>query len=210
LALNDIGDGGLMHSYALTLTADGKSAFFAATDKYAFGVGILKLTRTGPKEPWSRPIYLKVTNANGEATVGREPWINTDGTRLYFAANADGKESLFQAPLAAGAFGPAKLIGFEAQDRAPVLSRDEKRIYFGSSRPHPGGISGATVLVYTATRSGVDEPFGPVDFVTELNEGAMEMTPTWLSVDGCTIVLSGRYPDATTQADVYVATKPAP
>jgi hypothetical protein len=151
---------------------------------------------------------VSVTDPAGQPAAPVSPWINEDATRLYFEGNS-GTPKLYQAPFNGVGYGPAEAIGFDADDRGPVLSRDEMRIYFGSARPHPGGASGATFLVYTSTRSSIDAPFGPPQFVTELNEGAAEMRPSWLSADACTILLFGRLEGGTNDTDVFVATKPA-
>ncbi|MBX3222086.1 MAG: hypothetical protein KF795_16330 [Labilithrix sp.] len=201
LAVNDIGDGGLMHSSALSLTADDKSAFFERTDRFNLNRGISKLTRTAPAGTWSSPLGVTVTDPAGQPAAPTGPWINADGSRLYFA-QANG--TVYQAAFNGTGYGPAKALGFGANDMNPVLSRDEKRIYFASSRPHPAPHSG--VLVYTSTRASVEGDFAPPEFVAELNEGFNDLRPSWVSVDGCTLVLSGR--TAMPGVDVYVASKP--
>lgn len=207
LPFNDIGDGGKMNASSFTFTRDSKSGFFLGYDAFGFYAGARKVTRLGPNGVWSPATRLTVKGPAGETPQIRSLQVNEDGSRLYYSAVGSGNEGIFQAPLSVDGFGPSRLIGFTAYDMSPVLSRDELRIYFGSSRPHPGGVEGIA-LVYTARRTAVDAEFGPVEFVVELNDGAQEMIPTWLSDDGCTMLLSGR-PTGQNQNDVYVATRTA-
>lgn len=204
LAFNDIGDGGKMHATSFSVTEDGKSGFLVGHDSANFSVGIRKVVRLAPHDPWSIPTPMTLTHEDSQPARPYSMFVNADATRLYYSANGVGGHFLFQADLVSGAYGPARLLGFDADERSPVLSRDELRIFFASSRVHPGGASGA--LVYTATRLGVDGGFGPIEFVAELNEGATEMIPSWLSADGCTMLLSGRI-ETDTYTDVFIATR---
>lgn len=204
MAFNDIGDGGKMNASAFSMTEDSKNAFLIGRDQYNFFVGIRKVTRLGPNQPWSYPAPVTLKDPGGAAAQPFSLFVNADGTRLYYSASSGGKELIFQANFAAGVYGPARVLGFDAIDRSPVLSHDELRIFFSTARPHPGGSMGT--LVYTATRTGIDGDFGPIDFVAELNDGADEMNPTWLSGDGCTMLLAGRLTGEST-TDVFIATR---
>lgn len=204
LAFNDIGDGGKMNATSFSMTEDSKNGFLIGRDGSNFSVGIRKVTRLGPNQPWSIPMPVTLKDPAGQVAQPSSMFVSADGSRLYYSASSGGKQLVYQAALAAGAYGPARLLGFDANERSPVLSRDERQIFFGSARAHPGGATGT--LVYTATRLDVDGDFGPIDFVAELNEGADEMTPTWLSVDGCTMLLSGRL-TGESQTDVFIATR---
>lgn len=205
LAFNDIGDGGKMNASSFSMTEDGKAGFLVGRDGYSFFAGVRTVTRSGPNAPWSIPMTVTLKGPDGQAAQPLSLFVNADGKRLYYSANSGGKELLYQATLTGGTYGDARLLGFDARERSPVLSHDELRIFFGSARPHPGGVTGTT-LVYTAARADVDGDFGPIEFVAELNEGAQEMTPSWLSADGCTMLLSGRLPNETS-TDVFIATR---
>jgi hypothetical protein len=205
LALNDIGDGATMHSRALSLTTDNKTAFFARTDQFNLNQGISKITRTGPLATWATPIHLVVKGPDGNPTSAQAPWINGDGTRLYYYSTSPASR-VYEAPLQAGSYGPSKMIAFEADDRYPVLSADELTIFVASARPHP--VPGGGLRIYTAKRQALTESFSLPDYVTELNDGFDEVNPSWLSPNGCTMLLWGQKTGTATR-DVFIAKKPA-
>jgi hypothetical protein len=59
-------------------------------------------------------------------------------------------------------------------ERAPVISGDERTIYF-ATQPDD---------IFVATRADLQSPFGAATYVPDVNT-AMPEAPTWLSSDGC-------------------------
>jgi hypothetical protein len=179
---------------------------YRRTDQFNLGAGLSQLTRTGPLTEWSRPQPVNVKGPNGQTTDIDTPWINSDGTRLYFSFYG-AEPGVHEARLQAGAFGPSRLIGFGVgTNRAPVLSFDELRVYFASAQARPGG-QPSVELVYTAFRKSIEEPFGQPDFVNALNDGMYRLLPSWLSADGCTMLLWGEETDASHE-EIYITHKP--
>ena len=150
-----------------------------------------------------------MTESDGTPSYAHYPWVSADGKRLYFIAN--GTARLHVASFGANGFGPSTLLGFDGKTvQYPVLSGDELTLYFGGSGPHPGGAPQASILVYKSTRASLTDPFAPPELVVELAEEASEMSPTWLSPDGCKMLLAGRMADGGTSVDLFTAEKPKP
>lgn len=86
-------------------------------------------------------------------------------------------------------------------ESSPVVTADERTIYFSSMR------AGTQLRdVFVADRALPSEAFGVPRRVAELSTDTND-EPSWLSADGCRIVIaSGGTSDA--RADIYLATRP--
>ena len=159
-------------------------------------------------------LYLaqRATTAQPFTLVGGLPTIDTasdenqpflTATSLYFVSNRDGDSDIYRAPrMGTTAFGTpvrvddVSVVGANESD--PVLSFDERTLYFGSNR-NTGDID-----IYEATRATTAEPFGGVRRVSELSSTTTD-GPSWLSQDNCRLYMSSSILGT---PDVYVATKP--
>lgn len=92
-----------------------------------------------------------------------------------------------------------------ASELAPVLSEDELRIYFASDRPAVG--TRGRLDVWTASRATRDDAWSDIKLVEELNTTDTEV-PTWLSPDGCRLLVMSDRRSGPESNDVYLATKP--
>jgi hypothetical protein len=87
-------------------------------------------------------------------------------------------------------------------EQNPVLTPDELQIYFASDRPGSSGVD-----VWTATRKRREDGFDSPTLVTELSSNGDDY-PTWISPDGCRILLRSNRADAqgkSTNHDIYVS-----
>jgi len=133
-----------------------------------------------------------------------QPFLRADGAEIYFASNRAGDYDLYRSTVTAGVYTPpapvAELNTSGFDDGDPVVSADDKTVFFSSTRPGGAGASD----VWTATRADPGAPFGPAVNVAVLNTAAFE-DPTWLSVDGCRLYLSRQ--DDAGRAHIYVASR---
>jgi hypothetical protein len=147
---------------------------------------------------WTLGDVVTVTGLESGAIVDT-PWLNRDGTRLY--AHTTG----FTAPppreigvatrTTDGVLGPLVPLDIEPASPqiqsylSPVLSEDEKTMYFGGvlfgAQPRTG--PKAPVSIYVTTRTDVSAAFGaPVALAKTLNSmDSIANEPSWLSPDGC-------------------------
>ena len=106
------------------------------------------------------------------------------------------------APPAAGGFAAPLLVvdlSSPAADAYPVVSTDERLVYFASNRG-----DGGTFQIYTSTRATASATWSTPSLVTELASFGNAL-PAWISPDACRLYLSS---DQGGDYDMYVATKP--
>ena len=135
-----------------------------------------------------------------------EPFVTADGLRLVYRSDNGSTGTLLEAARAdrASTFkvvGPlfANLPG----DRQPTLSSDGLELFFQSDER--GGAGGFDL--FTTRRPTVDQPFGPIEPVTELASPKDEAIPR-LSADGSMLYLAYATLSAGgTNADLMVATR---
>jgi hypothetical protein len=143
-------------------------------------------------------------NSATESTYG--PWISSDGARLYFERS----HVLYLSTIAAGQFGaPAAVSELNAGGTVlfPVLTDDERTIYFGSERQAPSDTGpSAAFRIWTSRRAGGNAPWGAPSYVSEVNNGD-SIVPTDVSPDGC--ILYVVHNDGQSHGRVEQAVKPA-
>jgi Tol biopolymer transport system component len=135
--------------------------------------------------------FTTVTKVNDIDTSAdeRDPWINGAGDHLYFASTRvpPGRNHLFVVVAKSGGWNAptnmAVLNEAQADDQSPVLTKDERTIFFASDRAAAGNHD-----IYTSTRTGGDATFDPPIMVSELSTTDDEY-PTWISENGCAMVL---------------------
>jgi hypothetical protein len=170
-----------------SLTADELELFLAsfATQR----TGIVYSTRANRGAPWGTPV--EITLPDGAPRVDM-PFISADGRTLYAAMRVGDSGMLHElrksavSPTAPN-FGPLESIGVDTlfDETRPILSADERTIYFASNRDAgTGGLD-----IWTARRLSKLLHFGTPTNVRELNTTSHER-PGWVSGDGCVIYFS--------------------
>jgi hypothetical protein len=128
--------------------------------------------------------------------------VSGDGT-LYVHSDMDGNYDIYSAELlSSGSYGtllPVDSINSPQGEGEAIVSADGLTIYLSSSRPPTPGI-------HRASRDTTSDDFGTPEPVTDIDPA---FWPTWLSADGCMILL-GRtdHPAGRGGPDLFVATKP--
>ncbi|HEX3757646.1 MAG TPA: hypothetical protein VHW23_03030 [Kofleriaceae bacterium] len=134
-----------------------------------------------PGGPFGPPVPLPLSDGTSSVL---EPYVTSDA--IFFASRSDdGSASLFTAPGRGTAYAPPRrletletLLGPTAYEN-PVVTSDELTIYFGAP---PDNASQADI--WTASRTGSNQPFGPPRPVAELNSISADR-PMWISEDRC-------------------------
>lgn len=151
--------------------------------------------------------FTKVTELLGPGDDA-EPTLVPDGSAVYFATwrGADTSWSIWSAARkSSGEFEAPRPVA--AVNRAgshevcPVISSDDRTLYFASDRP--GGYGSWDIWV--TTRASKLDSFGEPVVVSELSSATHDV-PAWLSPDGCEMILSS-YRGGTSY-DVYSAKRP--
>jgi Tol biopolymer transport system component len=146
---------------------------------------IWSASRTGPSTGFDIPTPVEGANTDSN---DREPWITPTGERLYFSSDRSGSPGLYVGTRArAGTISAVTMIAelsTPTNAEAPVLTADERTIFFSSSRQ--GGASGQDI--WTAHRASVPGAFDAPMLVAVLNT-ADDDYPTWISEDGCEIIV---------------------
>jgi hypothetical protein len=198
------------------LSGDGLSLYFHSTRPGGFGGFDLWVSqRATPADPWGTPVNLGPTmNSPVEDSL---PAFSADGHWMFFTSarpggfgaadiygsyRADpGDDFGWQAPVNLGAN-----VNTAQADSGHFYLENEggaPQLYFGSDRP--GGL-GERDLYVSELRA--DESWGPAAWLPELNSSFAETRPTVRS-DGLEILFGRAIAPASTNADVWVATRPA-
>lgn len=139
-----------------------------------------------------------------------DPFITEDGSALYFDSARDGSALHLYVALRQGngPFGaPQALTALNTQtiDGHPVVSHDGLTIYWSSTRTD-GGAQGGTDI-WSATRSSTAGAFANPTRVAELNS-AMNESLSWISSDGCMVLLQSDRTGGQGSQDIYQAVRP--
>jgi len=183
----------------LFVTTDGLRAYFASDRPGGLGgYDIWQASRDASAAPFG----LIAPTANVSSTSSDSTTYYVPGA-LYFASNrGSGGLDIYRAEEQSGGFAAPLLVtelASPASDAFPVVSTDELRIYFASTRGDAGGYQ-----VYTATRAVSSAPWETPTLVTELATAATDVIPSWISPDGCRLYLSD---DASGNYDTYFVSK---
>lgn len=170
--------------YTPTTTGDGLTLVVQRGSSTSASLALTRRAATGATFAPLAPL-----EALGVGTAQQEPWLTPDGSGLYFAALVGGNLlDLFYAPASGDSFGPAVAVAglaTSAEDRTPVVSADERTIYFASDRAGVPGVRS----IWVATRDAPGADFGAPSLVPELSSNSDDY-PTWLSADECRIYLT--------------------
>lgn len=147
----------------------------------------------------SLPDQVMVASVNAGADNFYDPFLSTDGLRLYLAPAVTGAAQQIAvatrtAGQSFGAWAPLPMINSGAGEADPALSPDERVIVFTSGRTVSG--FGKTNLWY-ATRQRATDAFSAPRLIPTVNGDADDGDPM-LSADGCELYFSstrtgGRY-----------------
>lgn len=163
--------------------------------------GIARATRPSVGAPWSVPVAIAGLESPFQDNA---PTLSQDGNTLYWFNDRAGSWRISFAQRNGDAFGPAALLGplDPIEERFPVLTGDERTLYFAARD------AGGTTRVRKATRASKSDAFGAAVAVPELDGAVGESThPTWLSPDGCEMLLLAQRAADGGGFDVYRAVK---
>lgn len=191
------------------ITSDGKTLLY--TYDAPFRYHIYKSTRAnvgvdfpvGAPEPALNP---KIADG-GAGVSGFDMYLLPDDKTLYYSAGEWLHPTLYVSTLSStGWTTPQQLASLNSgtTEQYVAVTPDQLTIYFGSSRETSNP---ALHKIYVATRADVNQPFGNISAVTELNSSnpMVDQGPSWISSDGCTIWVSN---SSTGKLQIYSATKP--
>jgi Tol biopolymer transport system component len=181
LKMNGVSSPTFYDSYP-TFTPDGSYILFGS-DRTALHLWVATKTNGSFEAPTLTQLALA-----GEQRAN-EPYLVGGGQTLYFAATlgtATINWDLYRATGGPPSFSPAiQVAGTVSPDdeQAPVVSADERELFFSSDRHAPNVAD--KLDIYTATRSDPSQAFSmPVQVPAVSQDGGNDW-PVWLSPDGC-------------------------
>jgi hypothetical protein len=193
------------------ISDDGNTLYVTYETFTPMALNIGTALRTGPMTFATAQVIPELQSTN---QFTHEPWISTDGLRLYYATNnvppdMSGYLELVVAERATptSPFGAPKLLGGGVQspmdDTSPGLSKDELEMFFASERT--GGVGGYDI--YRATRSDRTAAFDTIETLPALNS-PMDDTGPELTADGSTLYYNyNTNRNGGANADIWVATR---
>jgi OOP family OmpA-OmpF porin len=193
-----------------SISSDGLTLYFASNRNGATGpeFDLFVTTRISSAADFPAPMEVAMVNS---AATDSTPSLAADGLTLYFTSTRLGVAKIFRASRssASSAFSaPSEIAELSVEDQdadSPVVSADQRSIYFSSSRPGTQGASD----IWTARRSTRADGFGPPEPVAELNTLDKDW-PLWLSPDGCRLYLASDRAGGAGGYDIYVAERSRP
>ena len=136
-----------------------------------------------------------------------DPYILPDGKTVWFDVyTGAGDTEIYRATAGAAGFNTIREkvlgVGSAKVDAYPVVTLDERTLYFASDRADPNALGDYDI--YAATRAVTTDPFDAPKILKVLNSADPEF-PSWLSRDGCVLYLSRR---VSGNYDIYKAERP--
>jgi hypothetical protein len=173
-----------------SVSGDGLTLYVqGALDGTLGALDIWRLTRTNHFDQFG-PVE-NVASLNSTVNDGG-PHVIGNGDVVYLSSVRDaGGNDIYRAERTGNDFAEPVRVLEDAED--PTVTPDELRIFVARGSPED---------IWTATRDSVDEPFGSLEPVAELNTEGIDR-PTWISADGCRIYLV--HADEPGTADIYYA-----
>jgi Tol biopolymer transport system component len=160
--------------------------YFTSDREPDLSPGLWRASRASVDDVFEAPSPIKELNDGGDA---HSPTLTADGLVIYFTstrpgsvgsaiwfATRPGLDAPFSAPER------ATELDSESDESAPGISADGLEIFFASERADGVG----ELDLWRATRTSLDQPFGPPENVFELNTPHDEVFPR-LSADGSTL-----------------------
>lgn len=187
-----------------SMTPDGLTLVFVSSRQGSGSARLFHAERpsTGVDFSAARPIAWFDGGPSNPLLEAAFPSITPDRSTLYFSGRDLELYRVYRAELlGSGDYGaPVREESLDdtASSVAFLLSQD--RLTFFVSRATDAVHSS----IHSAVRATTTEPFGKLEPVEALNEGAVEAHVGWLSADNCRLYLSRRRADAP-DFDIYVA-----
>lgn len=185
------------------LSADRRTFIFSRDDRSTPPKGGVFIASrdaaTGPFGP-----AAPITSVNAEK-FDIYPFLSADGNDLWLASwrNTPERFDLFRSKHVGGTFATPEPVDElnvpTANDIAPVLTADSRRIYFASDRVGGKGLGD----IWTSTRDDQGR-FRPPTLVETVNTDGNE-APSWLSPDNCRLYLFHTPRPTGTTHDILVA-----
>lgn len=188
------------------LSSDGLSMYF---QRYIPGLArqhIVEASRSMPTGEFTSERVL--TELPVEDYSINAPWISQDGLRLYYAESTLVVAKIKMAERSSTDETWTRARTFEELHTGnesggqPTLTDDELQIFFHSTRS--GGAGGADL--WTATRTSIEEPFGNIRPLYELNTSENENGPH-IMPDGLTLYFYSLRDDGHPIGNLYRATR---
>lgn len=187
-----------------TMTPDGSTMVFGSSRGSSVGVYVAR-AQNGSFEA---PIISRLDVAGTD--FGNEPYVLRDGQTLFVSAgkNANSRSDLYRIkgapPWTAAAAEPVPGVNLPADNElAPVVSDDEREIFFASNRLTPN--VDFALDIFTATRALPTDTFSTPERVASLSSAGIDW-PLWLSPDGCELYYINKINNVAT---MYVARRVA-
>jgi|HubBroStandDraft_5_1064220.scaffolds.fasta_scaffold51633_2 Tol biopolymer transport system component len=175
-----------------TVSGDGLTLVFARSAPID-PVFLWSTTRSEPSTSFDVPVLLAPPVNAMSAIYDTTPFLRQDGQVLYFASNrvpergidiyrvgwaGSSADAAFDAPA------PVDELNASSNELAPVVTPDDRTIYFASDRANGNG----DFDIWTATRDSGAGFLAPTS-VAELNSDSVDI-PTFITGDGCTLYFS--------------------
>ena len=156
---------------------------------------IWSTSRASTAAPFASPLWSNT--GFGAQNGDYDPYFVPGAGGLFYYANVSlshpaphNQRAVFNAGTNNGASGPGFGTGNSAaEDRAPVVTPDELRIFFASNAGPDGGVQ-AGGRIWTSTRPSSALAWLPPWIVPELSGFGTYPHPGWISADGCRLYLS--------------------
>jgi hypothetical protein len=157
-------------------------------------------TRASTSSPFA---YVgPLDGVNDPTAHDQNPFLREDGQVLYFASTRGSAATgfdIYRASWDGARFGapvPVAELNATADDFSPIVTPDDRTIYFSSSRPGPDG--SASQRVWMARRDSPDHPFSAPTIVGTFDVAGTE-SPTFVTRDQCVLyfavyVVDTQYP----------------
>ncbi len=189
------------------LTADGLTMLYAYAPVGTVNADIYLATRASTSVAFAAGTAVTAVNStddDGDVTV------TADGGILFFASSraGTGGYDLYQSIRGSSGYGAPTLvtaINTNVYDAHPRITGDGLRMYYSSMRTDGGALAGTDI--WTASRASLAAPFGAPMRVAELSTASNE-SPTWISSDGCVMLLQTNRAGGMGDQDIWQAIKP--
>jgi hypothetical protein len=185
----------------VSLAADGSSLYLESNRTGTYRIHFAR--RPSASGLFSSPTPVDVMLGSTFADGG--PYVTPSGDGLYFHAFTSLTSDLFRGTRVTDVqFDVTLLAALNStfNDAYPVVSPDERTIYFSSTRMDGGARGGEDI--WMATRASTEDHFaGPSNLAT-LNTAADER-PSWISEDGCRLYFDRGGSAGGPATEIYVA-----
>jgi hypothetical protein len=186
--LNTLGD-----ETKLTLTSDGRLAFWSTNRTGSMGFDIWEASRSSATEMFGAPVQTSLGQINDNANQF-DPHVSGDGLRLYVAPQSAPNQFIQFATrmTTADNFGTPVMVSDLGANRSadPTLSPDELVIVYSARQ------SAADVLtIWYATRPDTGAAFSGAQRIASLSDGTIHDQDPAVSFDGCELYFSRHTPD---------------